>query len=91
MREIKRCNFEMELVGMDACVRVLSLGLQIQCTHVMCVLCGPQLVDVWLEIGLLGIGLGVRAGMRVCGYGFATSRPAPLDLAGLTFCQTLPI
>ena len=29
MRGIKRCNFEMELVGMDACVRVLSLGHQI--------------------------------------------------------------
>ena len=59
--------------------------------HVICGWCGSHLVDVWLGIGLLGIGLGLRAGLRVCGYGFATPKPAPSDLAGLTFHQTLPI
>jgi hypothetical protein len=82
-----------------ACVRVLSPGHQISlrafdvcCVRgVGCVVHSLWACGYWLDIGLLGIGLGLRAGLLVYGYGFATPRSALLDLASLTFYQTLSI
>jgi hypothetical protein len=54
--------------------------------HMMCVVCmhgrmdsvvhSSWKCDYWLDIGILRIGLELRTCPRVCGYGFATPRPA---------------